>query len=526
MRELPKGWAEVKIGTLFLLNNGRAFKASEWADSGLPIVRIQNLNNSKASFNFFNGEVEESYYLKGGELLFAWSGTPGTSFGAHIWQERKAVLNQHIFRLEFDESLLDKRFLRYAINQKLDELIDVAQGAVGLRHITKSNFENTCINIAPLNEQRRIANQLDKLLDKVKINQQRIDRIIKSISQFRQAIITSAISGKLTEEWRNIDDEEIAKLKVEKGYPHFVSGPTSWRKTVFSELCDLIGGSQPPKSSFVSEESEKVVRLIQIRDYKSDKFKVFIPKELAKRFCDKNDIMIGRYGPPIFQILRGLDGAYNVALIKAEPKTSDIERDYLFYWLKGEDLLRFIESDSDRTAGQDGFRKELLYSYPFFLPPQNEQKEITSRVNALFEYANNIENRCQTIRKQLNKLPSSMLAKAFRGELVSQEIDDEPATRLIERIKALKIETPPIVKLKKKSGYQRKNKKMNKKPVETYLELVEVLGRIGQEMTPNQLLIELSLEEDIDKFFELLRDGRDNNVLDISVGESGVIRKK
>ena len=107
-RELPVGWVEVPIGELCDLRNGRAFKPVEWSDTGIPIVRIQNLNNSSAKFNNYQGQVDAKHLLSGGELLFAWSGTPGTSFGAHIWDGGEAALNQHIFRVDFDDGITDR----------------------------------------------------------------------------------------------------------------------------------------------------------------------------------------------------------------------------------------------------------------------------------------------------------------------------------------------------------------------------------------------------------------------------------
>jgi type I restriction enzyme, S subunit len=103
-RELPVGWSQAEIGDLCELQNGRAFKSSDWEEVGVPIVRIQNLNKANSSFNYYQGPVDERNRLKGGELLFAWSGTPGTSFGAHVWNGGEAVLNQHIFRVDFDET--------------------------------------------------------------------------------------------------------------------------------------------------------------------------------------------------------------------------------------------------------------------------------------------------------------------------------------------------------------------------------------------------------------------------------------
>ena len=217
MSDLPQGWAESPIGSMCSLNNGRAFKPTEWATDGLPIVRIQNLNNPDAPFNHFRGEFENRYYLRGGELLFAWSGTPGTSFGAHVWRGGEAVLNQHIFRVDFDEATLDKRFFRYAINQKLDELIDIAHGGVGLRHVTKGTFERTLVVVPPLNEQKRIADKLDAVLAQVDACRERLDRVPAILKRLRQAVLATATSGKLTEEWRKKHAQGSEWLSVELG---------------------------------------------------------------------------------------------------------------------------------------------------------------------------------------------------------------------------------------------------------------------------------------------------------------------
>jgi restriction endonuclease S subunit len=145
------------------------------------------------------------------------------------------------------------------------------------------------------------------------------------------------------------------------------------------EVCEIVGGNQPPKTDFIYEDKPGYIRLIQIRDYKSDKQKTYIPKAKATRFCNKEDIMIGRYGPPIFQILRGLEGAYNVALMKASPKNENfLDREYLYYFFQNKSLLNYIISNSERTAGQDGVRKELLDEYPIPLPPLAEQRRIAA----------------------------------------------------------------------------------------------------------------------------------------------------
>lgn len=162
--DIPSSWKYVKLREICNLVNGKAFKPEDWSSKGLPIVRIQNLNNANASYNYYDGFIEDDYALIGGELLFAWSGTPGTSFGAHIWTGGRAVLNQHIFRVDFLEDYIDKSFLKYAINERLTKLISIAHGSAGLQHIKRSEAENTIIALPPLEEQKRIVAKLEEVL--------------------------------------------------------------------------------------------------------------------------------------------------------------------------------------------------------------------------------------------------------------------------------------------------------------------------------------------------------------------------
>ncbi|MGV8863194.1 MAG: restriction endonuclease subunit S [Pseudomonas sp.] len=152
----------VPFGSTCSLQNGRAFKPEEWSASGTPIVRIQNLNDETKLFNYCDFEVEKRFHVDSGDLLFSWSGTPGTSFGAFFWNRGKGFLNQHIFRVDVDEGHVNKNYLRYAINSKLDIIIDQAHGGVGLKHITKGKLEAVEIPLPPLPEQKRIAAILDK----------------------------------------------------------------------------------------------------------------------------------------------------------------------------------------------------------------------------------------------------------------------------------------------------------------------------------------------------------------------------
>jgi type I restriction enzyme S subunit len=179
------------------LINGRAFKPSEWTKEGTPIVRIQNLNNPDAAFNYFKGDLPEKFQLDNGNLLFAWSGTPGTSFGAHIWNGGRAWLNQHIFKVEFDSRQFEKRFLQLAINQNLDQYIRAAHGGAGLAHITKGRFEESEIPLPPLDEQRAIIAEIEKQFTRLEAGVGALKRVQANLKRYRAAVLKAACEGKL-----------------------------------------------------------------------------------------------------------------------------------------------------------------------------------------------------------------------------------------------------------------------------------------------------------------------------------------
>lgn len=164
--EVPPHWAFVRLGGVLEMINGRAFKPTDWLPTGLPIVRIQNLNNTAAPFNFCDAKmVDERHLIRDGEFLISWSGTPGTSFGAFIWSRGLAALNQHIFRcVQIGESFAPE-FLRLAINSQLDVLISQAQGGVGLQHVTKGTLEALPLPLPPLAEQCRVVAKVDELME-------------------------------------------------------------------------------------------------------------------------------------------------------------------------------------------------------------------------------------------------------------------------------------------------------------------------------------------------------------------------
>jgi type I restriction enzyme S subunit len=159
---LLNGARRTRIGDLCALQNGRAFKPTEWSDSGTPIIRIQNLNDPTKPFNYYSGKLSERFRVRKGDVLLSWSGTPGTSFGCFRWSGPDGWLNQHIFNVRLDGGRVLSDYFVLHVNAILDELIGKAHGGVGLRHITKGRLDRIELSIPSLEKQRRIIDLLSR----------------------------------------------------------------------------------------------------------------------------------------------------------------------------------------------------------------------------------------------------------------------------------------------------------------------------------------------------------------------------
>lgn len=441
MSELPEGWAQVPLANI----TGDAAQRVPSAEEEIRYIDIGSVNRNAKTIESpqkMLGKDAPSRARKqvaAGDTLVSMT-RPNLNAVALVGKELDGQIASTGFDVLRPHAGIDPRWISYLVRTEafVEAMSDLVQGAL-YPAVCSKDVRAHVVPLAPQAEQTRIADQLDTLLNRIQSCNDRFDAIPALLKRFRCAALIAATSGDLTCDWRiqNLGEGEAAdftEVSVSDPYSHTIRAPKSWNESTLGAVCDFVGGSQPPKSTFTYEASDEVVRLIQIRDYKSDRHVTYIPKKLARRFCNKTEVMIGRYGPPIFQILRGLEGAYNVALMKAVPRTADIDLEYLYVFLRGDVLLKYVEAGSDRTAGQDGVRKELLTPYPIFLPSIAEQAEIVRRVEALFALADRIEGSATTACIHAQRLSPLMLAKAFRGELVSQDPNDEPASALLARI--------------------------------------------------------------------------------------------
>jgi type I restriction enzyme S subunit len=189
---IPEDWEVKLIKTVCKLINGRGFKPFEWGKSGLPIIRIQNLNGSD-EFNFYQGAYDKKLEIEAGQLLFAWSGSRGTSFGPHVWAGPRGLLNYHTWKVHIHESEIDKIFFFHALKQLTSFIEEKAHGAAALVHTQKWEMEGFEFPLPPTKaEQKAIAEALsdtDALIES-------LEQLIAKKHHLKQGAMQELLTGK------------------------------------------------------------------------------------------------------------------------------------------------------------------------------------------------------------------------------------------------------------------------------------------------------------------------------------------
>lgn len=409
--DIPDNWCWCKIGKIFKLVNGKAFKPTDWSEKGLPIVRIQNLNDIKAPYNYFSGEIEDKYILSGGELLFSWSGTPGTSFGAYIWEGGKAVLNQHIF-IVYPQIELDYRYAKYALNGELKIFIDKAHGGAGLKHITKKEFEGCLLPVPPLAEQKRIVAKIEELLPYIDRYEQAWSKLEQINSRFpedmKKSLLQYAIQGKLVEQrseegtaeelFAQIQEEKqrlIAekKIKKEKPLPEITEDekpfdiPESWKWVRWGDLSQSIqyGYNAPAQES----GRIKMVRISDIQDGKvqwdSVPYCEIKEDDIASYLLDANDILFARTGGTVgksYLVKEVPEEAIYAGYLIRTRYSSILCPEYLKYFMESQLYWEQLRNGTIATA-QPNCNGKTLSKMVLPLPPLAEQKLIVEKLGQL-----------------------------------------------------------------------------------------------------------------------------------------------
>ena len=161
-----------KLGELATFINGFAFKPTDWGDTGLPIIRIQDLTGNSYRKNYYEGKYSKKIEINNGDVLISWS----ASLGVYIWNRGKALLNQHIYKVIFDKVNIDKNYFVYAVRFNLDKMALKTHGAT-MKHIVKNDFYNIDIPFPNQEIQNKISAVLSKVESIIEYRKQQLEQL-------------------------------------------------------------------------------------------------------------------------------------------------------------------------------------------------------------------------------------------------------------------------------------------------------------------------------------------------------------
>lgn len=202
------------LGDIATYVNGYAFKPSDRGTKGLPIIRIQDLTGNSYDLGYYDGNYPGKIEINDGDILISWS----ASLGIYIWNRGKALLNQHIFKVVFDKCDVNKQYFVFAVQYKLQEMMDKTHGAT-MKHIVKKDFDNTLIPFPSFDTQRKIANILSKVNVIISARKRQIEMI-----------------------------DELIKSRFIELFGDPVGNPKGWTMVPLGTRCEIITGNTPSRA--------------------------------------------------------------------------------------------------------------------------------------------------------------------------------------------------------------------------------------------------------------------------------------
>ncbi len=440
---LPQGWVAIPPFEIAYKIRGVSYNKDEisfTSDDGLiPVLRANNIDDNKLVYNDLVyvplESISENQLLEKGDVIIAMSSGSKNLVGkaAQYFDEGKIAFGTFCGVLRPTKEINQKYFGYYFQSKEYRNIISELSAGTNINNLKNEYFAVLQIPLPPFHEQHRIVAKLDALMGKIESNKQRLDKIPVLLKHFRQSVLATAVNGRLTEDWREDDGySEIENLSFEI--------PVSWRTEVLKKLASKVTYGSSQKSEITGKVP--VLRMGNIQDGKItwDDLKYSSNDEEIKKYnLEKGAVLFNRTNSPELvgktAIYKGERKAiYAGYLIKV--KTNEkLSADYLNICLNTVYAREWCNQVKTDGVSQSNINAQKLGEFILPHPSINEQTEIVQRVEQLFALADKIEARYAKAKAMLDKLSQSILAKAFRGELVPQNPGDEPASVLLERIR-------------------------------------------------------------------------------------------
>lgn len=387
---IPKDWQCLKIEEVCHLINGRGFKPFEWGAEGLPIIRIQNLNGSE-EYNFYAGSYDSKIEIDKGQLLFAWSGSRGTSFGPHIWHGPKSLLNYHTWKIVIKNDQLESKYFFYALKGLTKSIEDAAHGASALVHTQMGEMKKFWAPI-PNNilEQVAISNVLSDT-----------DALIVGLELLiakKQAIKSAAMQQLLTGRTR-LPAFALRPDGTPKGYKPSELGdiPEDWEVVSLGDICGLyqpvtISGSQLKESGYPVYGANGLIGFYEKYNHEASQVIVTcrgstcgtVNYTVAKSWITGN------------------------AMVVDVDKNKNLDKNFTYYMLSHQDLTVCVTG-----SGQPQIVRSPLAAFKVVLPEIEEQTAIATILS-------DMDNEQQALTQKLDKaraLKQGMMQQLLTGKI-------------------------------------------------------------------------------------------------------------
>lgn len=478
---LPNGWVMATINDTGEYINGFAFKPSHRTVDGLPIVRIQNLTDESKPINRTNHEIDETYKIQDGSLLVSWSAT----LDAFIWRRGPAYVNQHIFKVIPEQSLIDGRLLFYWLKKAIEDLKNTEHlhGST-MKHINRGPFMAHELPIPPKDEQTRIVEKLEELLSDLDNGVAELHSAQTKLKQYRQSLLKSAVEGTLTEQWRkenasNIsesgeqllarilkerrarwEEQKEAEFKAKEKkppknwkekYPEPVAPdisklpvlPEGWVWASVMSTGDVQLGRQRSPRYHSGDNMLPYLRVANVFEDRIDTSDVmsmhFSKRDEESYRLSYGDILLNEgqslalVGRPAIYRDELERACFTNTLIRYKPSEYVLSEYallvFLYYMHSGrfQKIAKITTNIAHLGAGR-------FSEIEFPVPPIEEQKEI---INDYYKISSSIKKQDDDITSGISQAEAqrkNILKEAFSGKLVPQNANDEPASELLKKI--------------------------------------------------------------------------------------------
>lgn len=425
MSELPSGWARTSLGVIATWGSGGTPSRSEpnFYGGSIPWIKSGELNARYVKSTEEN--ITEAAVSGSSTKIFPAGSVAIAMYGATIGKTAilgvDAATNQACAVGAPIEGLTSSEFLYRLLQNEKDAFIEKGKGGAQ-PNISQAVIKAHEVSLPPLAEQTRIAQKLDELLAQVDTLKARIDAIPALLKRFRQSVLAAAVSGRLTEEWR--------------------TGAHEWRETTVGEICSVATGKTPKRDTpdyWVGGEIPWLTSAATGADYCSEAEQFvteFAVKECVLKIFQPGTLLMAMYGEGK---TRGQVTELRIAAAcnQACAAISVNEKLACRAFVKIRLQENYEEIRKQAVGGaQPNLNLNKVREISIRLPYLDEQAEIVRRVEQLFAFADQLEAKVATAQARIDRLTQSILAKAFRGELVPQDPNDEPASLLLERIQA------------------------------------------------------------------------------------------